>query len=279
MLRRKRNKSDLHGREKVMASKEKQTISVDQDHSKRDSLEEQPSETRSRHVSAAINCLTRCRRKTLVTVVALIVAISVLIAVVLVGKHLTQTHDHNNVIDTEEVSKAGQDIDEDEDDCNNTNGSHNRTCKGEYVRPFQPCKDVNASFAKSNASLNCTVDPCVNYKVLSNADRRSSHITVFNQMSCDVGFWGWYRFVGAAGTRMPDRCIRRNRCNTVLSGWLNDDHPSVEDGEISRTVCFSQHPYGCCRFILEISVINCGSYYVYRFVTPPKCPGRYCSTD
>lgn len=128
-------------------------------------------------------------------------------------------------------------------------------------------------------SFNLVVDPCVNYKVLSNADRRSSYVTVFNEMSCDSGFWGWYRFVGAAGTRMPDKCIRRHRCNTVLSGWLNDDHPSVEDGEISRRVCFSQLPYGCCRFILDISVINCGSYYIYRFVTPPKCPGRYCSTD
>ena len=26
-------------------------------------------------------------------------------------------------------------------DCINTYGSYNRTCKGDYVRPFQPCKD------------------------------------------------------------------------------------------------------------------------------------------
>ncbi|CAH3164157.1 unnamed protein product [Pocillopora meandrina] len=259
-----------------MASKEKQTIVVDRVHSKREGPGEQPSETRGRHVSAAINCLARCRRKSLITIVALIVSIAVLIAVVFVGKHLTQSHDHNEL--REEVRNDGQDPNK-EVDCINTNGSYNRTCKGDYVRPFQPCRDMNASLARTNTSRNCTVDPCVNYKVLSNADRRSSYVTVFNEMSCDSGFWGWYRFVGAAGTRMPDKCIRRHRCNTVLSGWLNDDHPSVEDGEISRRVCFSQLPYGCCRFILDISVINCGSYYIYRFVTPPKCPGRYCSTD
>ena len=73
-----------------MASKEKQTIVVDHVHSKRESPEEQPSETKGRHVAAAIYCLTRCRRKSLVTVVAIIiVSIAVLIAVVFVRKHLT----------------------------------------------------------------------------------------------------------------------------------------------------------------------------------------------
>ena len=66
-------------------------IFVDYVNAKRKCPWEQPSETRGRHVSAAINCLTRCRRKSLVTVVATIVSIAVLIAVVLVGKCLAQT--------------------------------------------------------------------------------------------------------------------------------------------------------------------------------------------
>ena len=72
-----------------MASKERQTIVVDHVHSKRENPEEQPSETKGRHVGAGIYCLTRCRRKSLVTVVAIIVSIAVLIAVVFVGKYLT----------------------------------------------------------------------------------------------------------------------------------------------------------------------------------------------
>ena len=72
-----------------MASKERQTIVVDHVHSKRESPEEQPSETKGRHVGAAIYCLTRCRRKSLVTVAAIIVSIAVLIAVVFVRKYLT----------------------------------------------------------------------------------------------------------------------------------------------------------------------------------------------
>ena len=41
-----------------MASKEKEKIVVDHVHSKRDSPEEQPSETKGGHVAAAIYCLT-----------------------------------------------------------------------------------------------------------------------------------------------------------------------------------------------------------------------------
>ena len=37
-------------------------------------------------------------------------------------------------------------------DCINTYGSYNRTCKGDYVRPFQPCKDVNVNLTKTNIS-------------------------------------------------------------------------------------------------------------------------------
>ena len=72
-----------------MASKERQTIVVDHVHSKRESPEEQPSETKGGHVAAAIYCLTGCRRKGLVTIFAIIVSIAVLIAVVFVRKHLT----------------------------------------------------------------------------------------------------------------------------------------------------------------------------------------------
>ena len=56
---------------------------------------------------------------------------------------------------TEEVRNDGQDPNK-EVDCINTNGSYNRTCKGDYVRPFQPCRDMNASLARTNTSRNCT---------------------------------------------------------------------------------------------------------------------------
>ena len=89
----------------------------------------------------------------------------------------------------------------------------------------------------------------------------------------------WYRFVGAAGTKMPTTRVPLNRCGTRFSGWLNGTHPTVEDGEVYRTVCFSKI-FGGCKFSNEISVKNCGSYFIYKLQQlPPDCYLRYCGTD
>ena len=59
------------------------------------------------------------------------------------------------------------------------------------------------------------------------------------------GQWGWYRFVGAAGTRMPTERVQAFRCGTNWPGWLTTTHPTVEDGEIRGMVCFSDLSTGC----------------------------------
>ena len=46
---------------------------------------------------------------------------------------------------------------------------------------------------------------------------------------------GWYRFV--TRRHMNTNCGNRycnNYCNTQYIGWLNGDHPSVEDGVVSQ---------------------------------------------
>ena len=88
---------------------------------------------------------------------------------------------------------------------------------------------------------------------------------------------GWYRFVGAAGTKMPATRVPAYRCGTVWSGWLNGAHPTVEDGEVSRRVCFSSRYTGCKNSICII-VKNCGSYFIYQLLPPPRCLSRYCGT-
>ena len=89
---------------------------------------------------------------------------------------------------------------------------------------------------------------------------------------------GWYRFVGAAGTKMPTTRVQPFRCGTYWSGWLNGTHPTVEDGEVSRMVCFSDKRADC-RHTNIISVKNCGYYYVYKLFKTPICPSRYCGAD
>ena len=89
---------------------------------------------------------------------------------------------------------------------------------------------------------------------------------------------GWYRFVGAAGTKMPTMRVPAFRCDTDFSGWLDGTHPTMEDDKVYRKVCFSDRVKSC-KHTKTIFVKNCGSYFIYRLNTPPGCSSRYCSAD
>ena len=120
---------------------------------------------------------------------------------------------------------------------------------------------------------------CYNYQILSDANRKSSYATPHGQSLCDTVLpTGWYRFVGAAGTKMPTTRVPAYRCGTDWSGWLEGSHPTVEDGEVPRTVCFSDRSTGC-RHSTNIFVKNCGSNFIYELKNPPICNLRYCGTD
>ena len=77
---------------------------------------------------------------------------------------------------------------------------------------------------------------------------------------------------------MPTTRVPPYRCGTDWSGWLDGAHPTVGDGEVKRTVCFSTRLTGC-KSKKDISVKNCGSYFIYELIQPPRCDLRYCSAD
>lgn len=85
----------------------------------------------------------------------------------------------------------------------------------------------------------------------------------------------WYRFDGAAGTRMPETCPEPLRCGTHAPGWLHGKHPLPGDGVVQREVCFHWNN-NCCRWKKQIRLRNCGGFYVYELETPPTCNLRYC---
>ena len=127
-------------------------------------------------------------------------------------------------------------------------------------------------------SFHFAADPCYHYENLSEADRKINYSTPHGSELCDRKLLeGWYRFVGAAGTKMPTTRVPANSCGTSRSGWLKGAHPTVEDGEVQRTVCFSDRSTGCQQSI-NIFVKNCGSYFIYK-LHPPNCFSRYCGTD
>ena len=121
------------------------------------------------------------------------------------------------------------------------------------------------------SSFNFVADPCYDYKNLSDASRKSTYKKIEEQ--CDDKLpEGWYRFVGAAGTKMPTTRVPVYRCGTTYSGWLirKDSPPFTE-------VCFSKQNTGC-KNTVSISEKECGSYYIYKLYAT-KCPRRYCGSD
>ena len=121
------------------------------------------------------------------------------------------------------------------------------------------------------------VDGCTNYTVLSEADRAQGNAQPpYNRNDSDL-VTGWYRFQGAAGDRMPDKCVLKYRCGTKRPVWLNGSHPTVAEGVVTRTVCDSGYS-GCCQYRNIIKVKNCSSYYVYQLQRTRffSSNSRYC---
>ncbi|XP_066022739.1 protein crumbs homolog 2-like [Pocillopora verrucosa] len=143
--------------------------------------------------------------------------------------------------------------------CINTIGSY--TCS---------CNNLTAGDGKT-----CNLaSECQNYWNLTSGNRR---VTSGYDRHCDWGLYGWYRFSEAAGIRMATSCPRFGSCGSTVTGWLSGGHPSVADGEVSRSVCFRSYLF-CCRWSRSIKVRNCGAYYVYYLRGTPFCNFRYCST-
>ena len=109
----------------------------------------------------------------------------------------------------------------------------------------------------------------------TNAERKHDYVTV--NFECDETLDGWYRFQGAAGTKMVTICLPTNRSDAAYPIWLNGSHPTVAEGTVSRTVCINK--YSRCGISFPIKVKNCSSYYIYKLIPLTDCDARYCSTD
>ena len=86
----------------------------------------------------------------------------------------------------------------------------------------------------------------------------------------------WYRFSAGAGTSIATQCIQgAQRCGTDVPGWMDGAHPTVDEGVVSRKVCFSGY-HKCCYRNVTINVRNCSSFFVYRLKPLSYCNSRYC---
>ena len=121
------------------------------------------------------------------------------------------------------------------------------------------------------------VPECTSSTIIRDATRRISY---GKAAKCDDGIVKkWYRFhLPGENIRMPESCTTVNKCGTHGTGWLSGKHPSVNEGIVFRTVCFSWSG-NCCLNNIPIRVRNCGSFFIYELKsTSGWCSRRYCTT-
>ncbi|XP_078251500.1 uncharacterized protein LOC144591025 isoform X2 [Rhinoraja longicauda] len=127
-------------------------------------------------------------------------------------------------------------------------------------------------------------DPCVTHTVLDQPWRSS----VCLETRCS-GRWmddgnlkeGWYRFSSYDNVKIPESAVPFQRCSGWRPGWLNGLHPSVGDGEVTRTVCFTwikDNSNGdTCLKHQEITIKNCDGYFVYLLKPTAGDYSVYCA--
>ena len=124
----------------------------------------------------------------------------------------------------------------------------------------------------------CLVDGCHHYQNLTEAERKYDHDDT-KDGKCDDNLYGegWYRFQGAAGTKMATKSPGTHKCGAPYPAWLDGVHPTVAEGTVRRIVCINKN--GVCKEQSFVDVKNCTFYYVYKFYFSNECPFRYSGTD
>ena len=135
-------------------------------------------------------------------------------------------------------------------------------------------RNIYESWTISSSVINFYLAECVTYKILNESDRAITY-NKSSPVLCDDKLSAWHRFAGDAGNQMPESCVMKHRCGTENPGWLNATHPAVAAGAIQAKVCFHGSS-GCCEWSNNVTVRNCGEFYVYNFHPTPNCSLRYC---
>ena len=126
---------------------------------------------------------------------------------------------------------------------------------------------------------NCN-DCCTNYQNISDPRRSTKSIWKPGETPlCDRGItWGWYRFTSFGGTKMPETVVPEYRCGTHDPVWLKEPHPTVAEGTLVRKACINSFGMNNgCFHTFDISITNCGGYFVYYLGPLRYCAAAYCA--
>ena len=124
----------------------------------------------------------------------------------------------------------------------------------------------------------CLEDVCRHYQRLRDPRRKYDPVATGGG-ECDINLYkyGWYRFHGAAGTKMATESPGFNKCGADFPAWLDDVHPTVTEGTVTRKVCINKGRE--CGVEHKVDVKNRTFFYIYKFHYSNECNFRYCGTD
>ena len=86
-------------------------------------------------------------------------------------------------------------------------------------------------FIKGHFVALCAIRAWRTAFLIPGASRKNTY--TLGGLACDDEIEeAWYRFTGAAGSKMPESPPNKNTCGTHAPGWLNGRHPSVAEGKV-----------------------------------------------
>ncbi|CAM4943883.1 unnamed protein product [Rotaria socialis] len=140
-----------------------------------------------------------------------------------------------------------------------------------------PTENVESTLPTETMLPGSKSHQCSNYTTITDKTRHVSHP---DYITCDNAVFKtkpiWVRFSGAAGTRLAPGPVEPFHCGTQGTGWYKGTYPTSIGDTTSGTVCYSW-PRNSCQWSNQISVTNCGGYYVFQLRAPPACFLRYCT--
>eukprot|EP00116_Pleurobrachia_bachei_P004756 sb/3465018/ len=138
-----------------------------------------------------------------------------------------------------------------------------------------------SSGIKNDYCYAADVDVCSDQVYYEIHDERRLHYshkagTSFTRFDLDNKFNGWIRYTMGLGRMMEEAPAISNMCYAEYQGWINGTHPEANDGVVKRQVCW-KHGSDTCKKTNEISIRNCGSFYVYGISSiPPNNQYGHC---
>ena len=71
-------------------------------------------------------------------------------------------------------------------------------------------------------------------------------------------------------------------CSTAVQGYLilnGTKMPETMGQRVSVKACFSRYSNPCRAWIPDITIMNCGSFYIYHLKPIDGCFYAYCTND